>query len=173
MFLEIISTLLRLANLIGPCVHATAAHAITWFCQTLNKKKIIKTTTTTNNRMLQLAVLEGASNGALSPWEEQDISPGWKETNWACLEHSHFTTRWMCVCGRVWLYKGDHVCTLVCLPSYECKRVSICVHSSTRLVSQHLSGYMYRRAIYLSDFPQASQHTSHSESRDLYQIHID
>lgn len=119
--------------------------------------------------MLQLPVLEGASNGALSPWVEQDISPGWKETNWACLEHSHFATRWMCAC--VWLYKGNRVCVRLYVYYLTGVKVSICVHSSTRLVSQHLSDYMYRRASYLSDFPRALRRASHSESRDLYQIH--
>lgn len=64
----------------------------------------------------------------------------------------------------------------VFLRAYGLMRVkgeSMRLYSSTDLVPQHLTGYMYRRAIYLSDVPRASQHTSHSESRDLYQIHID
>lgn len=52
------------------------------------------------------------------------------------------------------------VCTFV----YEKEKVcfSSVLQSSTCLVSQHLSAYVYRRMDYLSDLPQALQRSSHS-----------
>lgn len=47
------------------------------------------------------------------------------------------------------------------------------MYSSIDLVPQRLTGYMYRRTIYLSDLAEALLRSSHSESQDLYQIHID
>lgn len=41
-----------------------------------------------------------------------------------------------------------------------------------KLVPLHLTGYVHQRMICLSDLPWAVRLTSHSESQDLYQIHI-
>ena len=109
--------------------------------------------------MLQASVLEGVSNGALSPWVERDISPGWKETNWACPEHSHFTARQVCgvVCGCM----GGVQCVFSSMFMREGVSTRLC--SSTDVVPQHSTGYMYRRTIYLSDLPRALRRTSLSE----------
>lgn len=79
---------------------------ITPFAKTWNK--------TTNKRMLQPSILEGVSNGALSPWVERDISPGWKETNWACPEHNHFTARQACGYMRGWRCVFSNIFTVLC-----------------------------------------------------------
>lgn len=112
--------------------------------------------------MSQPSVLEGASNSALSPWVERDISPGWKETNWACPEHSHFTARQVC---------GVCVCegNIVCLRSYARKGVSIQQHRSGSSASYWL--YVQKNDLLIRSSSGFAAYESFRKPRSLSDPH--
>ena len=63
----------------------------------------------------------------------------------------------------VWVYgeEGGEQCVLSSMFMREGVSTRLC--SSTDVVPQHSTGYMYRRTIYLSDLPRALRRTSLSE----------
>lgn len=76
------------------------------------------------------------------------------------------TSEWGCE-------RGNDVCFPAPLRLHEVKRVFIRLSGSADAALLHPAAFRHKRTIYLSDLTLASERTSHSENRDLYQMHVD